>query len=312
MIPTTPETIRAALSHLSPDLPRQEWVQIGMAVKDGLQGDGFDLFYSWSEQGATFDPRDCRSAWKSFRVGGPVTVGTLFGLARRNGWKPDSEARQETPAERRARIERRQALERQEAERRAKAERMAAQKAAALLQRTELAEHPYLKQRGFPDEKGLIAGSDLFIPMRDFQTRALLGCQRIRLVDNEWEKKMLPGQRAKGAVFAMGPPRPDFLVLCEGYATALSIHAALSRLCFKAGVVACFSAGNIQAVAPMVRGRCGVLADNDASGAGQRAAEATGLPWVMPPTVGWDANDQHRMAGLMALCGLAMELQRQL
>lgn len=312
MIPATPDNIRAALSHLSPDVPRHDWAVIGMAVKDGLEGDGFALWDEWSQGGATYRAKDARNAWKSFRLGGRVTVGTLFGLALDAGWKPDGEARQETEAERRARIARRQALERQEAADKARREAMAAEKAAAILRAAYPDTHPYLKQRGHEAERGLVDGESLYVPMRDFESRALLGCQRIRLEDGKWAKKMLPGQRAKGAVFVIGPARPDFLVLCEGYATALSIHAALARLCLKGAVVACFSAGNVQTVAPMVRGRCGIVADHDASGTGQRAAEATGRPWVMPPTVGMDANDLHRMAGLMALGGLLMQLRRQL
>lgn len=310
MIPATHDNIRAALSHLSPDLPRKEWAVIGMAIKDGLGIDGFDAFDCWSQLGATYNARDCRAAWKSFRIGGRTTVGTLFKLAMDAGWKPEGDERRETDAERRARTARRNALERQEAELKARREAMAAAKAEFILSRATTAPHPYLKSKGHPDEAGLVIDDDLYVPMRDYTNRSLLGMQRIRLVDNEWEKKMLPGQRAKGAVYVIGPRRPDFTILVEGYATALSVAAAVRQLRFNAAVAACFSAGNIAVVAPLVAGRCVVLADNDASGTGQRYAEATGRPWAMPPTVGWDANDYHQRSGLMALCGLVMQLRR--
>jgi putative DNA primase/helicase len=44
-----------------------------------------------------------------------------------------------------------------------------------------------------------------------------------------------------------------------------------------------------------------VFADNDESKTGEKAAEQTGLPWIMAGTVGWDANDLHKAAGLFAV-----------
>jgi putative DNA primase/helicase len=43
------------------------------------------------------------------------------------------------------------------------------------------------------------------------------------------------------------------------------------------------------------------MADNDKSGAGEKAAKETGLPWAMPSAVGMDANDLHQRDGLRAL-----------
>src|SRR3546814_7594504 len=82
----------------------------------------------------------------------------------------------------------------------------------------------------------------------------------------------------------------DLLWHCEGYATALSIQAALKRLYRRASVVVCFSASNLAHVAKSLGGR--VVADHDESGTGERAARETGLQWCMPPDVGTDANDK--------------------
>ena len=71
-----------------------------------------------------------------------------------------------------------------------------------------------------------------------------------------------------------------------------------------------FSADNLAHVAPLIRGRRYVIADNDQSGTGQRVAEATGLPWAMSDRVGNDANDDHRQFGLMAVCKLMMRAER--
>ena len=58
----------------------------------------------------------------------------------------------------------------------------------------------------------------------------------------------------------------------------------------------CFSAGNMEAMAK-ASGRGFVVADNDASETGAKAAKATGLPFFMPPLVGNDFNDLHRACG---------------
>jgi hypothetical protein len=48
-IPPTEGNIRAALSYISPDLPRSEWAKVGMAIKHALADDGFPLFDEWSK-----------------------------------------------------------------------------------------------------------------------------------------------------------------------------------------------------------------------------------------------------------------------
>jgi putative DNA primase/helicase len=78
----------------------------------------------------------------------------------------------------------------------------------------------------------------------------------------------------------------------------------LSDLRRQAEVIVCFSAGNLRHVAALVKRPAFVMADNDASGTGQEAAQATGLPWVMPAEPGTDANDLHASEGLRALVGL--------
>ena len=55
-----------------------------------------------------------------------------------------------------------------------------------------------------------------------------------------------------------------------------------------------------------------VSADNDVSGAGERAAKAIGRPYFMAPTVGHDANDWHQDAGLMPLCAAIMRARTEL
>lgn len=114
-------------------------------------------------------------------------------------------------------------------------------------------------------------------------------------------KLFLKGGVAKDAVYHLG--RGDADVLVEGFATGLSVRTAMDALYRSCRVVVCFSAGNLASVARLYT-RALVVADNDASQAGETAARKSGLRWVMPPAVGMDANDLHQKEGLPALKAL--------
>ena len=181
----------------------------------------------------------------------------------------------------------------------------AAVRAAELIRSTTPGPHDYLHRKGFPDAQGMVAKDGaLVLPMRNMDTNALQGVQLIlwNEAERKWEKKMIPGMRAKGAVFWIGDKQAPETFLVEGYATGLSVVAALRSVGLRASVLITFSANNLVLVAPKVKGRAFVFADNDVSGTGQRAAEATKLPWCMSPIAGEDANDLHMRAGLMAVC----------
>lgn len=181
----------------------------------------------------------------------------------------------------------------------------AAKKAHGILSECELATHPYLASKGFPDELGNVWNRDtdnvLVIPMR--HGSEIVGCQ---LIKPEGDKKFLYGQRSGGAEFTFGQRGTH--VLCEGYATALSARAALRNLKVAHVVHATFSAGNMKKVAQGLPGGV-VLADNDASRTGERVAQEIGWPYWMSDTVGEDFNDTHQRLGVFAV---AMQLKKVL
>lgn len=221
-------------------------------------------------------------------------------------WWNDPNAQPWNEAEKREWAMRRHAAE---ADRR-EAQAMAAKRARLLIASATRGTHPYLKAKGHVDAQALIGtGGELLVPMRDFHDNALLGIQTIRLVDNEWEKKMIHGMRAKGAVLRIGAQRAVETFYCEGYATGLSIDAALRMLHLSACVMVCFSATNMAHVATSMTGKRYVFADHDASQTGEKAAQATGLPYCLSDVQGEDANDLHVRAGVMAIAKLLMEVR---
>ena len=190
----------------------------------------------------------------------------------------------------------------------------AAVRAAEMMRAAKPMEHNYLHRKGFTDAQGFVTEDGaLLIPMRNLQTNNLQGVQVIRWDEEArtFTKKMIPGMRAKGAVYRMGDRTAPETILCEGYATGLSIVAALRSVGLRASVLVCFSAHNLELIAPQLKGRAYVFADHDKSGTGEKSAQATGLPYCMSPVMGEDANDLHARAGLFAVCQLLMEVRRR-
>lgn len=186
----------------------------------------------------------------------------------------------------------------------------AAKRARELVASAKQDEHNYLHLKGFADQRGLVLPDGaLLIPMRHWRTNDLVGAQLIRWGEAErrYEKKMIPGMRAKGAVFRLGSRHAARTWLVEGFATGLSVEAAVGLLRLRDAVLVCFSAGNLQHVASLLTGERVVFADNDASKAGERAAQATGLRYCMAPTVGHDANDFHAADGIYRVSSLMVD-----
>jgi putative DNA primase/helicase len=178
----------------------------------------------------------------------------------------------------------------------------AAQKAAHIVHNCQIGFHPYLKRKGFEDEQGYVWNHEkdgllLVIPMR--VGYKLVGCQ---IINEGGGKKFLFGQRTSEATFTFDNHGPH--ILCEGYATALSIRAAMKSLKKRYTLHVCFSAGNMKKVAATLPNGF-VVADNDLSRTGQNTAEAIGWPYFMSESVG-DFNDLHQSTSLFK-CSQALD-----
>ena len=340
------DTLRAALYSVSPE-DRDTWVEVGMALKSELGDGGFDLWDGWSRQSDRYKAADARAVWRSCKPTGGITIATLYHMAKENGWAGQAPVKTAPSSEekrRRAEARRREAEERKrrEADAAAKAERMLmqaeyvdprARRARNGRQSDEVpSAHPYLVAKGFAQQDGLVLDGNLLVPMRHYQ--AYERVQSVQMIGPDGSKKYLPGSKALEAVYKLGQGGEHYY--CEGYATALSVMAALKRLYRDqhCEVWVCFSAGNIPNVAKSRR-RSMVIADHDwwrcpkkecrakwdyeskrcpscgSSGvtepAGEKHAKQTGLPYWMPPEPGTDANDYHQAHGVEAL---AKELRR--
>jgi len=211
-------------------------------------------------------------------------------------WRAEGEKSQ-------AAIERVQQVAQQAAQETERKQREAAAKAAQMLAESELLTHPYMAAKGFPDERVNVLDGVMLVPMR--VGRDLVGAQQITA---EGGKKFLFGQRSSMAEFVMTAGQDGVHVVCEGYATGLSVRAALATLRRPYYVHVAFSAGNMKKIAQALPSGL-AIADNDASETGEKTCKEIGWPYWMSDTVGEDCNDYHQRRGLFAL---AQGLQKML
>ena len=88
------DLIAEAIAHIpNNDLPYDDWIKVGLALYAALGPDGRALWEAWSAEAAKNDPAHTASKWDSFASVRSVTVGTLFWLARQNGWRAEKPRR---------------------------------------------------------------------------------------------------------------------------------------------------------------------------------------------------------------------------
>ncbi len=86
--------IERILGHVSADMGRDEWIRVGMALHHECDGDdtGFDLWDTWSADGATYPGSDSlRTQWESFdrRAGSghrQTTMASVIHMAKKSGY----------------------------------------------------------------------------------------------------------------------------------------------------------------------------------------------------------------------------------
>lgn len=88
------ELIEEAVAHIpNTDLPYDDWIRVGLALHASLGPEGRDIWEDWSAEAAKNDPAFTAEKWDSFATVRSVTAGTLFWLARQNGWRAEKLSR---------------------------------------------------------------------------------------------------------------------------------------------------------------------------------------------------------------------------
>lgn len=163
-------------------------------------------------------------------------------------------------------------------------------------------EHPYLQRKGIQPNGARITGDGrLMVPLYNSDGEL----SSIQYIDHQGGKLYHPGGQTGSMFWLVGSTDDvDTLYIAEGFATAATISEVTGKPCAVA-----YSASNLVPVTGILKTAhptldiC-IVADNDASGVGQRYAEQAsakfGVRMTMPPIEG-DANDYVQTGHDLAL-----------
>lgn len=189
--------------------------------------------------------------------------------------------------------------------------------------------HPYLEAKGFPDEKAkvhddprsLLPRNELgellasAMPTSDQPMLIVPGwigdkISTVQFVTEGGEKKNILFGAMSGASYRIATSPRNAQngkeIVCEGFATALSVRAAIRMLNIPATIRSAFSASNAAKVACAIPAAW-IAADHDKPiehldglGTGEFYARKSGCKWTMPVSLG-DFNDFHMERGLRSV-----------
>lgn len=312
MLTMVNERARDALYAIPADLSRDEWVRVGMAAHAaGLE---FDVFNDWSAQAGSYNERDARDTWRSFKPGKGVGAGTLFKAAAQNGWRVDAQKPVGARAFAPRRPQERPNQERQGVEASQVWERCGPATAA----------HPYIQQKqGIPEGLRVLPEGDplviagermagaLVVPVRradgSISSLQLIAApeaaERLKAAGRPG-KLNLPGASLEGW-HVVGDLAPGALVyLCEGIGQAWAAWKATGR-----PSVVCFGWGRVRSVATELRAsdpsaRLVVVPDVGKETEAEALAQDLRIEYVAMPD-GWpqnsDVNDLAQRDGMDAV-----------
>lgn len=87
----TVEAVTAALDHLhNDDLPYDDWIRIGLAIKGALGEAGAALWCDWSARSSKDVPATTLKAWRSFKPD-RIGAGSIYYFAGQFGWVPPAD-----------------------------------------------------------------------------------------------------------------------------------------------------------------------------------------------------------------------------
>ena len=310
------ERARSALFFLDASMPRDKWVRVGMAAKcAGLSGEDFN---EWSKAAPNYkSEKDCQAAWQSFDVDGGVKEGTLFGMARDQGWQDTASGRSMALLPRRS-LEDRQinllgtvpAIVSPAAES-AKAIEVWSHAVPAP------ADHPYVAKKAGSSDGVRVYPHDA--PVLKIKGESIAGClvvpcwsgdklQTLQFIPGTGPKLNLAGATFNDGYFTVGHINNCSTVyVVEGIGQAWACHAANGE-----PSVVCFGAGRMATVAIAIRvahpnSQIVLVPDAGKEGTVQSIAKNLNIGWCEMPAGAadnFDANDLMQEQGSAALADL--------
>jgi hypothetical protein len=84
--PANLDQVEEVLRHVSSD-GYDDWVRVGLALYHEFGDAGRTVWERWSANSSKYDPKSMDAKWRSFANVRTIGVGTVFWLARQNGWQ---------------------------------------------------------------------------------------------------------------------------------------------------------------------------------------------------------------------------------
>ena len=251
--------VEAMLPYIDGCDMRDTWLRVGMALKSEFGDAAFDAWDMWSQGAGNYESRACRASWRGFRArAGGITIGTVVALAKAGGYQFQ---RREPPTEAEQAAMQKRAQERQERAKREQGERAlaAAHACSVAWQEWRAAcangRSDYLHNKGIEGAESIRYAHDgsILVPMIRYdlpRDSALCGLQRI---DADGGKRFTYGVAKTACACRLGLVQVgEPIVICEGYATGMTLRMALRELRRQLPVFVAFDAYNLAAVADLV------------------------------------------------------------
>jgi|GEM_PF-1702887 len=90
--PISESRVCQALRYIDPDCVYQDWIAVGMGLKNEFGDAGLEIWETWSKCGQKYRKKECAQKWKSFKDKG-TTIATMFYLAQQQGYVNTSEVK---------------------------------------------------------------------------------------------------------------------------------------------------------------------------------------------------------------------------
>lgn len=86
--PVELDLVKEALTYIpNSDLDYDLWLRVGFAIHSGLGDAGYDIWIEWSQSSSKDNPAYTAKTWGHFKRDGGISIGTLFHMAKQNGWR---------------------------------------------------------------------------------------------------------------------------------------------------------------------------------------------------------------------------------
>ncbi|WP_178861269.1 PriCT-2 domain-containing protein [Thiomicrorhabdus cannonii] len=243
------------LNCLDPGMPRADWVKVMMAIKSEFGDAAKEVTRNWSAGSDSYIAKDFESTWKSIRSDGQISIGTLYYMAKENGYQVF--ARDATFQRQMSNLKKRDEATVDEGGKEAQYVEVAGRLFKILsCFNPATDEHPYLLSKQVQCKGEIFVGdfagrkNQLIIPIYGTVAPFEADLQSVQMISPDGQKSFFKGSKIGGGFFVTQWVGSEVIFICEGYATSASLAEHQAQGCT---VVCCFTSNNLKSVSKFLR-----------------------------------------------------------